>query len=200
MLILIKKTKRVFFLILIFLSASFSQKIYAQYADSAFVEIAPAKVIVVEDKEHSPGKATLYSAVLPGLGQIYNKHYWKVPVIYAGAGVITYFAVDNYKTAQKYKKEFISRDNGNEPRLLEGYSNEGILNLYNTHQKNFELLLIVGSITYLVNILDAYVFAHLFSFTINDDLSMQFSPKINYIPQSYNIPQFTPGFQLNFYF
>ena len=197
MLVFVKKMKRVFLFIFIL---SFSPKMYAQYEDSIFVETAPMVVNVVEYKDHSPGKATLYSLVLPGLGQAYNKQYWKIPVIYTGAGFITYLAIDNRKNARKYKEEYIRRDNGGEPTMLENYPVESILNLYNSRQKNFELSLIVGGIVYLVNILDAYVFAHLFSFTINDDLSMQISPKINYIPQLYHTPQITPGIQLNFSF
>ncbi|HIW88235.1 MAG TPA: hypothetical protein IAC47_08225, partial [Candidatus Onthomorpha intestinigallinarum] len=71
---------------------------------------------------HSPKKATILSAVLPGAGQVYNKQAWKVPVIYAiGAGV-TYFAVTNYNNSVKFKNEYYNRINGNTGALLEDYT------------------------------------------------------------------------------
>ena len=57
-------------------------------------------------KEHSPHKATLYSALIPGLGQIYNKKYWKVPILYAGIGVTVYAINQNTKNFKKFKNAF----------------------------------------------------------------------------------------------
>ena len=208
MLIETEKIKRVFVLLFtLFIVVVFPQSIRAQYTDSVVVstpEYVP--VITQEDtsimfytppiytsvleKEHSPGRATLYSTFLPGLGQIYNKHYWKLPIIYGGAAAVTYLAITNRGKAQDYKQEYIRRDKGEAPNLLPNYPDESILNLYNDYQKSFELSIVVGSILYLVNILDAYVFAHLFSFTINDDLTMYLAPQINHTPA---IPYSTPS-------
>ena len=116
---------------------------------------------------HSPKKATILSAVLPGAGQVYNKQAWKVPIIYAiGAGV-TYFAVTNYNNSVKFKNEYYNRINGNTGALLEDYtkySDESILALH----------------VYLLNIVDAMVYAHLFEFNMNEDLSFKFTP--SYVP------------------
>ena len=61
---------------------------------------------VVEQKKHNPKRATLYSAVLPGLGQAYNKKYWKIPVVYAGIGTIFYFAHTNGSEYRTYRDAF----------------------------------------------------------------------------------------------
>ena len=58
---------------------------------------------IAEPKKHNPEKATLYSAILPGLGQAYNKKYWKIPVVYAGIGTIGYFAITNGNGYRDYR-------------------------------------------------------------------------------------------------
>lgn len=132
---------------------------------------------------HSPKKATILSAVLPGAGQVYNKQAWKVPVIYAiGAGV-TYFAVTNYNNSVKFKNEYYNRINGNTGALLEDYtkySDESILALHQAYDKNFQLSVVIGAVVYLLNIVDAMVYAHLFEFNMNEDLSFKFMP--SYVP------------------
>ena len=55
-------------------------------------------------RNHSPNKASLFSAVVPGLGQAYNKKYWKLPIIYGGFAVAGYYLNDNIKQINKYKK------------------------------------------------------------------------------------------------
>jgi hypothetical protein len=80
-----KKTLIFFFTLLIFSSCLFSQN---------------------SIKKHSPRKASTLSAILPGAGQVYNKQAWKIPIIYAGAGVATYLAVSNYQNTLKFKNEY----------------------------------------------------------------------------------------------
>src|ERR1035438_5530514 len=63
----------------------------------------------VMEKKHSPTKATIMSAVLPGLGQVYNKKYWKVPVIYVGFGILTYFIVTNAQEYNAYKGAYTEK-------------------------------------------------------------------------------------------
>lgn len=130
-------------------------------------------------KEHSPTKATLLSLV-PGFGQAYNKQYWKMPVIYAAMGVVTYFAIDNYNGYTRLRKEYLARlDNQSldfENPRYKGYSTISIGNLMEAYQSNFELSLIIGGVIYVINLIDANVYAHLFSFNVNDDLALQMSP------------------------
>ncbi len=198
-----------FFAIFCFSLLFLSGQTFAQYTDTTAtpinvdVESYSETVSSSIPKQHSPTKATLMSTVLPGLGQAYNKQYWKLPIIYTGAALVTYFAVDNYRGAQKFLKEYKYRINGDSvnfnPNYL-NYSADNILNLYNAYQRNFELSLIIGGVIYLFNILDAYVFAHLFTFDLNEDISMQFTPIINssLASSSYLSPEL--GFSLKFTF
>ncbi|MEQ8522294.1 MAG: DUF5683 domain-containing protein, partial [Vicingaceae bacterium] len=62
--------------------------------------------------KHSPTKATLYSTLVPGLGQAFNKKYWKIPIIYAGIGVCTFIAIDQNKLFEEKKTAYVNRVNG----------------------------------------------------------------------------------------
>ncbi|MBP1646192.1 MAG: hypothetical protein H6Q16_1767 [Bacteroidetes bacterium] len=139
----------------------------------------PKKEISKIEKKHSPLKASLYSAIVPGLGQIYNRQTWKVPVIYVAEGALLYLAVTNYNGAQKFKDEYLLRSNniqvGRNPNYA-NYPDESIYNLYYAYEKNFELSIVAGALVYILNIVDAMVYAHLFDFDISPNLSMNLTP------------------------
>lgn len=139
-------------------------------------------VVVATAPGHSPTKALWMSAVLPGLGQVYNKQAWKIPIIYAGAAGVTYFAITNYRSREKFKNEYINRQNGNTEDLLERYANypdANIYSLYQSYNRNFQLSIIVGGVFYVLNIIDAYVYGHLFDFEITDDISLHLRPNVD---------------------
>ncbi len=145
---------------------------------------------VAATPQHSPTKALWMSAVLPGLGQVYNRQAWKIPIIYAGAAAVTYFAVTNYQGRERFKNEYINRQNGNTDALLERYANypdANIYSLYQSYNRNFQLSLIVGGVVYALNIIDAYVYAHLFDFEITDDVSMSIRPNV----EMFSMPNFS---------
>lgn len=139
----------------------------------------------VATKPHSPNTALWKSAIIPGWGQVYNRQAWKIGIIYGGAAVITYIGVDNYHNAQKFKTEYLNRNNGNTADLLPEYANypdQNIYNLYQAYEKNFQLSIIAGVALYALNLIDAYCYGHLFDFQINDDLSLQISPAVQSLP------------------
>ena len=151
----------------------------------------------------APSKAAFYSAILPGLGQIYNKRYWKVPLVYAaiGTGIYVYdFNNQNYKRFRNAFKsrqagfrndEFYSRDPDNaenlpfEPDFLDTNDLE---NQQERFQRDRDLALVVTIILYALNIVDANVDAHLKQFNIDDNLSMniEFNPYLDLNPISNN--------------
>ena len=127
----------------------------------------------------SPGMAALCSAVVPGLGQIYNGQWYKTPVIYAGAAVLVYFTDDMLRNRNLYQAEIRARTDsastGFNPELAD-YSLDEILELRNYYEHNFELCFIIAGAVYLLNIIDAIVYAHLSSFNVSPDLSMSVKP------------------------
>lgn len=130
---------------------------------------------------HSPNKATFYSAVLPGLGQIYNQKYWKVPIIYAGFGGLIYYANYTNFVYNKYKDGYniqLRIDNG-ELGLEPAFPNQSADNLKKNKDqwRRWRDLNIIGiGIFYVAQILDADVDAHLFDYDMSEDLSMRFEP------------------------
>jgi hypothetical protein len=134
------------------------------------------------EKPHSPSKAALMSACLPGLGQIYNKKYWKLPIIYAGFGVLTYFIVFNaneYMTyGCAYIEEMNNNENGNYSDLVKKYSADDLLNARESYRRSLEISCLLTGLFYVLNIVDAAVDAHLFTYNINDDLSLKLDPVI----------------------
>lgn len=130
-------------------------------------------------KAHSPKRATIYSAILPGMGQVYNRQAWKIPIIYAIGATTVYISIDNYKKSIKFKDEYFNRLNGNTSELLSDYatySDESILSLHQAYNKNFQLGIIITGAVYLLNIVDAMVYGHLFDFEINEDLGASIRP------------------------
>lgn len=155
--------------------------------------ITRAQDSIIINNHHSPKKAIVLSSLLPGAGQIYNKQIWKVPIIYAALGTTTGIAIYNYKGASKFKKEYSLRANqiqeGRNPKYI-NYPDQSIYNLYYAYEKNLELSIFIGIGVYLMNIVDAMVYGHLFEFDISPDITMNLQP--------YYLP-FNPSLGLNTY-
>jgi hypothetical protein len=124
-------------------------------------------------------KASFYSAIVPGLGQIYNKKYWKVPIVYGAIGISLYYYSDSQKKYNIYRNEYKKRLEGykSESEYLNKLTDDQIIFAQKTYQKNkdFSALFVLGF--YVLNIIDANVDASLSQFNVNDKLS--FSPSIN---------------------
>ena len=174
--------------------------------EADFKTVEPESVVVID---HSPRKATLYSAVLPGLGQAYNKKYWKIPIVYAGFGVLGYFIYFNAENYNEYKQalvDFIDEDSNTnsylnligpnvdpgtfDPSLgspLYRQDNEEwfktqLENNMNYYKRYRDLSIIISIGWYVLNIIDAAVDAYLFDYDITDDLSMRIDPKLFQFP------------------
>lgn len=158
-------------------------------------------------KPHSIKKAVIFSAVLPGAGQVYNhiampkgkkKAYWKVPLIYAGLGATAYFAITNNIEQKKLKTEYNNRVNLNiYGEEYSNYDNQGILQLYQQKANRRDLFFLGMGLVYLLQVADAAVEAHFVNFDVSEDLSMRIRPA--YIPLSYQTtPTVGVSFQLTF--
>lgn len=142
----------------------------------------------LSDTIHSPKKATIYSALIPGLGQIYNhinmpkgskKAYWKVPLIYTGLGATGFFLISNQLTQKALKQEYTNRIDGNttDPKWS-AYDNPGVLTLYNQYLNRRDLSILGFAAVYLFQIVDANVEAHFVNFDVSEDLSLQLEPTL----------------------
>lgn len=124
-----------------------------------------------------PRRATILSAVLPGLGQAYNKKYWKIPIIYAGLGGLGYMFAVNNKEFNFYRKNLIAEnDDDDNTKNTTRYSSNDLKILKVTYRKNRDFAAIGLSLIYLFNLIDANVDAHLKTFDVSDDLSIHIDP------------------------
>ena len=179
----LKITLILFSLVMLFPKLSNSQNRAA--ADSVISNAEAVSVDTINYKMHSAHKATLYSMVLPGLGQGYNKKYWKIPIIYAGFGVFTYFIVFNNNEYKKWKEAYIyalENPDGDVPPINDyyekyGYDPDILREQKDYYRRNRDLTYILTGLWYLINVLDAAVDAHLMTWNVDDDLSIRVEPE-----------------------
>ena len=123
-------------------------------------------------------KASIMSAFLPGLGQAYNKKYWKIPIVYAGLGGFGYMFLTNNKQYNLYRtnvRAYYDEDSTTIPSLT-NFSGDQLQTQKLYYRKFRDFAAIGFSIVYLINIIDANVDAHLRSFDVSDDVSLQIDP------------------------
>ena len=167
-----KKNSYLFFFALLFFTGS-SFKLHASEGGNDSLTIAAKK---------RANKAALMSAILPGLGQIYNEKYWKLPILYGGATALIYFISENNKEYKKFKQAIILRNDDDSTTTddFPRFTNEDLSVRKNYYRRNRDLSYIFTGLLYTLNILDAYVDSQLMNFDISDDLSLHSGGKINY--------------------
>ncbi len=130
-----------------------------------------------------PTKASFYSALLPGLGQAYNKKYWKIPIVYGAIGTSFYFYINNNEKYHSYRDAYKRRLQGFNDDQYQYLDDSRLIQAQRFYQRNRDLSLLVTVAFYVLNIVDANIDAHLAQFNVNDKLSFQpeFYPnEINY--------------------
>jgi hypothetical protein len=168
-------------IILVLFIAFFSANLFAQ-KDSTNVKIKNIK----EKKQKaqgiynplSPSKAAFYSAIFPGMGQIYNKKYWKAPIVWGALAIPTYYYQINNSEYKRYRRAYKLRKNGlqDEFTLDDGSTSVSLetLEIAQTQlRENRDLSLLTGVIIYIVQIIEASVNAHLLQFNTDDNLSFK---------------------------
>jgi hypothetical protein len=195
-----QQIKTVFLVILsLFISSlCFSQKVDTiKKADSISVKKVDSLVKI----EHSPRKAAIRSAILPGWGQIYNKKYWKLPIVYAALGITGYIFVDNINTykdlkfaySAKYKASLPKYDSTSpypgpykdstdyfkiKPRY-QPISQESLRAGRNQFRQYIDYSAVFFILFWGLNVVDAVVDAHLKAFDVSPDLSLKIKPSYN---------------------
>lgn len=119
-----------------------------------------------------PTKAAFYSAILPGLGQAYNKKYWKIPIVYGALATSMYFYLDNNKKYHSVRDAYKRRLAGFTDDQYDYLDDARLIQAQRFYQRNRDLSLLVTIGFYVLNIVDANVDAHLMQFNVNDNLSV----------------------------
>lgn len=181
------------FILWILIVCSFPQNSFAQQNTDSINSSG------TEEMTHSVKRATVLSASFPGLGQIYNKKYWKLPIVYGAMGTTIYFAIDNHRQYRRYLDAFYIRidEDPNTVDEFEGiYTEESqLIELQDYFRKYRDFNIILTGFVYALQIIDAHVDAHLFYYNVDDNLSLQWEPSIIRGPH-YN--SFGLGVKLNF--
>ena len=155
---------------------AFSQKIEAV--------IKKSDTLVIKELDPlRPTKASFYSALLPGLGQAYNKKYWKLPIVYGAIGTSLYFYINNNKKYNNYRDAYKRRLQGFNDDEYQYLDDSRLIQAQRFYQRNRDLSLLVTVAFYVLNIVDANIDAHLAQFNVNDKLSFQpevYPNEINY--------------------
>lgn len=146
---------------------------------------------MVRDFRPDPARATWYALVCPGLGQIYNRSYWKVPILYGGVATLSYLILWNGRMYNDYKNAY--HDLMDTDPTTDSYAQlvpssaaygvewmQGALKKRRDMYRRYRDLSIFGmAALYVVSVLDAFVDAHLYDFTVSDDLSLRVEPMVN---------------------
>jgi hypothetical protein len=133
---------------------------------------------VMTAETHNPRTAALFSAVVPGLGQAYNHKYWKIPIAYAGLGAATSIFVFNYKEyirfRNAYRLSFSGQSTGD--AFVDQYDPQDQKRIRDIYRQYVDYSALGFMGVYLINIVDAIVDAHLYNFSVSDDLGFKLGP------------------------
>ncbi|MFS4482650.1 DUF5683 domain-containing protein [Hyunsoonleella sp. 2307UL5-6] len=186
---------------------------FSQEKEKAPTDSIPPPIVITDTIVNSktidplrPAKAAFLSAVLPGLGQAYNKKYWKIPIVYGALGTGMYFYLNNDREYRRYRDAFRRRlagfeddeffnfdENGN--AISERVSEDGLRRAQQLFRRNKEISLLVTIGLYALNIIDANVDAHLLQYNVDENLTLAPHYELNDIDRSSTV-----GLSLNWKF
>ena len=130
-------------------------------------------------KKHNPKTAILCSALLPGLGQVYNHKYWKVPLVYGAGGAMVYTFYYNQSKYKKFKDAYAEGD-PQKIYIIDGYQRtyEQLPQGRDWYRRYRDLSFFGFAAVYFLNIVDAMVDAYFTEFDVSDDLTLKIHPSI----------------------
>lgn len=157
----------------------FAAPVFAQVKADSAAAVTADTVVKKEKQKFNPTTATIRSAIIPGWGQIYNKKYWKLPLVYGALGTtagIFFYNINTYKALkQAYIYKVQKKDSLIDPRFA-GYS-EGALKSYrDSYRQNIDYSVLFFILFWGLNVVDATVDAHLKAFDVGDELSLRIKP------------------------
>ena len=143
---------------------------------TCFIIIASIRIHAQENYDKNITKSTLLSTACPGLGQAYNKKYWKIPIIYTTLGSAIYYYTKNNSQYQHYKSEYTSLINSPNTINSSGHNASNLITLQDYYRDKRDLSAFFFILLYALNIVDACVDAHFINYNVNDNLSLYLKP------------------------
>jgi hypothetical protein len=130
------------------------------------------------DRKPDPGKATLYSILFPCLGQVYNGEYWKIPIYWGGMAAGIYFYTDNKRNYERYKWIYDQATSTEEGVEKPPISAENALVYRDLFRRYRDYSLLATALVYVIQVVDANVFAYMQDFEVDDDISLRLEPTV----------------------
>jgi len=129
---------------------------------------SPNEIKVLDD-------SLFFSAVVPGLGQIYNKQYWKLPILYGGGILVGHLIKYNSDNYNAFRNAYIAETDGDDTteNPFSGFGEAALERRTEQFERDRNFIIIIGAVLYLLNVVDAHVASHLIEFEINEDLSFK---------------------------
>ncbi|MBG7611770.1 hypothetical protein IU405_05850 [Polaribacter sp. BAL334] len=192
--------------ILIFSLSIFSESLFAQI-DSLRIDTLKTEKIAKKKLEKpyvynplAPSKAAFYSAIFPGMGQIYNKKYWKAPIVWGALALPVYYYQINNSDYKRYRNAYRLRKNGLPDEFIvdgvEIVSTQTLETAQEQLRENRDMSLLTGVILYILQIVEASVNAHLIQFNTDDNLTIK--PQLIMDPIRIETPSIGFTFKYNF--
>lgn len=171
---IVKKTYKHYFLLLwvvcfviLFTKVSNAQTILDESDVAEY--FAPPKI----KKRQSPALVASITFVVPGYGQIYNRKYWKLPIVYGALGGMVYFTVNNQKTYRSYRDAYkVRKTPGGIDTVYPNFQDDTVKALRDKYRKKMELNYIGTVGVLILQSLDALVDTHLYKFDVSEDISI----------------------------
>ncbi len=143
------------------------------------------------DSVPQPSSVVIKSAILPGWGQAVNKQYLKIPLIYGSLATITLFSLQQHQFYQDYRAAYYNRTSsvkdlrfGATPATLQDLPPELLRNKRNAYRNRRDMSIVVFVAAWGLNVVDAYVFAHMRDFDVGPDLSATFEPQLRHTKET----------------
>ncbi len=130
------------------------------------------------DRKPDPGKATLYSILFPCLGQVYNGEYWKIPIYWGGMAAGIYFYSDNKRNYERYKWIYDQATSTEEGVEKPPISAENALVYRDLFRRYRDYSILATALVYVIQVVDANVFAYMQDFEVDDDISLRLEPTV----------------------
>jgi hypothetical protein len=149
--------------------------------DTTFIR-SNRTVVPIESyaKKFDPRKALLYSAILPGSGQVYNRKYWKVPIVYGGFAALLYMTNFYQTNHNKFRQEFFIMINDPSITLSPSkFTKDQLRRLIDRFRRDRDFMLIMNGFWYILQLVDAHVDAHLKEFDLNPQMQVRIEPVLD---------------------
>jgi hypothetical protein len=122
-----------------------------------------------------PSQAVKWGLLIPGGGQIYNRDWWKLPIVYGALGGAAYAVVLNHQQYRQLDRQYQQTTSEQNPR-----GDQTLKVLRDSYRKNRDLSIILGALGYALSAVEAFVDAHLYHFDVSPDLSLRMQPRVLY--------------------